>query len=480
MADGKGYIIPDEPQPDGLYCLKVYIPADDLYLYAFAGAYQFFGKWMAWERDNSQRGKLAAESWRNAIDYTFANGWLNCGDEYPDCEICMSTQELIDLIREALDMNINVSCGGGCGCGCGGTTVAPVDAPPSDYQPTAPVTGGLPEVIEGDALQHKCNMANYLMYALRLAAIQSANFTGGYQSWGDYWGDIFTFVDDPNLTKFQYQPYITIKAALSGIANTQVITIPLDPIYNDLVCSVYSAPNSQFAADNVAAMLAAAYSDYFVRTMMLEIASQLPYDIAFDVASVSSVPPGFSGRDCSQCSGGSADLPIPPAGFVLIPLLASDVVGMTQEGGTNTHSFNESQTQFSYAATDGEWNASSVTINTTAIKARAAVTHLFGCVLEVVSTNASDPDYDNIVELIDQLPGTYNYSLAGKTGIRLARYKSDDYASDNVYQEWIDQFDEISAYGAAEVTIGTSVASWQVSTRHNKTVVYKVWYIGKV
>lgn len=399
----------------------------------------------------------------------------SCGEA--DMEII---QDIIERLEELENMNINVNCGGGCGCGCGGTSIAKDDAPPSDYLTPPPTTGDIPEVIEGSALQHKCNMANYLMYSLRLAAIQSANFTGGYQSWADYWADIFTFIEDVNLTKFQYQPYITMKAAIAGVTNTDVIVQPFDVMYNDLVCSIYSAPSSQVAADNVDAMLKAGYSDYFVRTMMTEIASQLPYDAAFDMATVSNLPPSFQNRDCSSCTGGSADLPPPPAGFVLIPLLSSDVVEMTQEGGTNTHSFSQSGTQFTFTATAGEWNASSVTLNSTAIKARAAVTHLFGLVLQVVSTNASDPDYDNIVELIDGMPGTYNYHLPGKTGVKLARYKADDYASDEVYQEWIDQFDEISPYGSAPVTISTTLAAWQVGTRFNKTVVYKVWFIGKV
>lgn len=315
MSDGKGYIIPQEPQPEGFYCLKVYIPADDLYLYAFAGAYQFFSKWVAWERSDDGRGLLAAAAWKAAVDYTYAHGWIgSCGE---DCELCdMTRDELIELVREALDMNINVNCGGGCGCGCGcGKGGNTQEAPPTDYQPTQPNVPVVPSPVTPALLDAKCGMANYLIYTLRLAAIQSVSWPSGYTTWNDYFRDMFNFLPDPNLVKFDYHPYAAIKGALTGVTSTQVVTEPLDQIYNLLVCSVYSANSSSAAAQAVRDGIGGGVSDFFVRSLLLEIASQLPYDAAFDPLQLITVPAAFANRDCSQCESSGFDWPIDENGY---------------------------------------------------------------------------------------------------------------------------------------------------------------------
>jgi len=116
-----GYLIPANAQPEELLCLKVYIPKDDYYLYAFSGAYQFFGKWLAWERDTAHRGALAAAAWREAIAYTFENGWLNCGENV--CEHCDLIPIILERLEELTNMNITMNCG--CGCGCGSTQTQP-------------------------------------------------------------------------------------------------------------------------------------------------------------------------------------------------------------------------------------------------------------------------------------------------------------------------------------------------------------------
>lgn len=66
----RGYLVPDNVQPDGFRCFCVYIPDDDMYQRAFFGAYEFFGAWLAWERDDAKRGRLAADAWKKAIELT--------------------------------------------------------------------------------------------------------------------------------------------------------------------------------------------------------------------------------------------------------------------------------------------------------------------------------------------------------------------------------------------------------------------------
>lgn len=146
MRDGKGYLLPENPQPEGYQCLLLYIPDDPTgyYLAAMAGAFLDMGTWLAWEKDGTNRASLAAATWKDAIDYTFENGWLQCED---------MNDKLDDILRqleELNNMNINVNCGCGCGCGCKngsngliGEDGLPISSPippvPSTTEPESPV-----------------------------------------------------------------------------------------------------------------------------------------------------------------------------------------------------------------------------------------------------------------------------------------------------------------------------------------------------
>lgn len=152
MQDGKGYLLPENVQPEGLLCLKIYIPDDPTgyYLAAMSGAYSDMARWVQWEKDGTNRASLAAQTWKDAVDYTYENGWLNCGDM--DCcdEILDRLTNLEALLGEFANMNINVNCGCGCGCGCkgngnggvndDGTPInQPLPPPPSTTEPEEPV-----------------------------------------------------------------------------------------------------------------------------------------------------------------------------------------------------------------------------------------------------------------------------------------------------------------------------------------------------
>lgn len=102
----RGYLIPDNVQPEGFRCFFVYIPDDDMYQYAFFGAYEFFGAWLAWERDEAKRGQLAAAAWKQAIEMT---------RDAMGCESYDYTNAF-ELIAEAIgriSISQTVNCGGG-------------------------------------------------------------------------------------------------------------------------------------------------------------------------------------------------------------------------------------------------------------------------------------------------------------------------------------------------------------------------------
>lgn len=68
MINEKGYSFPDPIDPGEVACFKVYVPKDTLYLAAFWRAYQFFGEWLAWRRDDAHTGKDVAALWRPLIE----------------------------------------------------------------------------------------------------------------------------------------------------------------------------------------------------------------------------------------------------------------------------------------------------------------------------------------------------------------------------------------------------------------------------
>ena len=169
-----GYLIPDEPSPQALMCLRVFIPNDPRYLEAFSGQYHDLGTWLLWDRDGTNRGALAAAAWKEAIDYTYENGWLNCGmDEISD---------ILDRLEELENMVVNVNCG--CGCGCsGGHGAGDLIQEINDPNTNLPITP-LPGSEQGDALSNwKCDAANqlyadwYQLLSEMFAAANTGTFT---------------------------------------------------------------------------------------------------------------------------------------------------------------------------------------------------------------------------------------------------------------------------------------------------------------
>lgn len=70
----KGYILPDAPDTDDYYYLCVAVPRAYEYLIAFYGSLDYLAKWVAWERDGTDRAAQAAAVWRAANEITRANG----------------------------------------------------------------------------------------------------------------------------------------------------------------------------------------------------------------------------------------------------------------------------------------------------------------------------------------------------------------------------------------------------------------------
>jgi len=66
-SKGKGYPIPDSPGPEGYYCVRVYVPHDQLYMGAFWQSLHYLASPRAWANDADKTALVAAQVWRDAI-----------------------------------------------------------------------------------------------------------------------------------------------------------------------------------------------------------------------------------------------------------------------------------------------------------------------------------------------------------------------------------------------------------------------------
>jgi hypothetical protein len=300
------YILPENVQPDTLLCLKVYIPNDQLYLEAFSGAFNDFGRWTQWQRDGTNGASLAATIWKDAIDYTFANAWLNCGETMDCCQEILDRLTQIELGIQGLNnMNINVSsCG--CGCGCGGgisqgdlptqTTDLPIPPIPSSDAPTTPIDSW------------KCDAAN--------------------QVWSD-WYELFTsFQASVIAGDATIAALIAIAGALSVITGGLSVLLAilagaagaaaattigwvrdwLEANQDGIVCAIVSASTPAQASANALAYISANASTplgvtvgFFVKNQLTAVASDTDWNVVFNPGSIT-ISPSLVGSDCSGCS----------------------------------------------------------------------------------------------------------------------------------------------------------------------------------
>jgi hypothetical protein len=122
-----------------------------------SGAFSDMSRWTQWEKDGTNRASLAAQTWKDAVDYTYENGWLNCGMDC--CDEILDRLDSIELLLKGLtDMNINVNCGCGCACGCkNGNGGVNEDGTPINQPLPPPPSTTEPEEFVG---QWKCDAAN--------------------------------------------------------------------------------------------------------------------------------------------------------------------------------------------------------------------------------------------------------------------------------------------------------------------------------
>jgi len=86
----------------------VYLPDDPQFIANFVGAYTFFTKWLAYERDDDKTGKKAADMMWAAYEKTMESFYgSGCGDEMAfDCE---TMKDCLIEVAEAIKLNVTVN-----------------------------------------------------------------------------------------------------------------------------------------------------------------------------------------------------------------------------------------------------------------------------------------------------------------------------------------------------------------------------------
>lgn len=71
----KAYLLPDDPEPDNLRCVRMYLPDDPKFFAAFWGSMDYLATWLAWDRDEANTAALVADRMKEAVEIS-RTAWL--------------------------------------------------------------------------------------------------------------------------------------------------------------------------------------------------------------------------------------------------------------------------------------------------------------------------------------------------------------------------------------------------------------------
>lgn len=308
----KGYLIPDDPSPDGLNCVLVFYPDDPLYYAALIGSLSFLGTWVAWEKDGTTRARQAAIAWKEANEATMANCLDDLVTALAGIQAAIENQENIC----APVVNVD-SC-------CPATPSIPDDEtgndPPANTTPIGdpssdPPPDGYPTW--PDYFDAKCLAANYIADKV----IQLANSIATFASMG-----VIMFVQNLVTQMSLIIPSGWLLALGGWVMSNAVVNLIIIndddglPIFtefadaletnkSDFVCSLYS----WLSADN-ALTAVSAFIDAIIDTLNISALSKTALSAFWGMLLSSRfmnwyteeleaiVPEGYTGTiDCASC-----------------------------------------------------------------------------------------------------------------------------------------------------------------------------------
>lgn len=349
-----------------------------------------------------------------------------------DCgQLDMETiQEILDRLEELENMNINVNCGCGCG-GCGGQNQPALEdgvtiddlCPQVELPETAP-----PQTAIGE----KCDLANYLIVQVRTTLINQWSRSQSWPEFRDWWLNLFSFMPSIYIVGQSYSSYVAVSQWLSGRA-VDWITSNFDPLFNEMVCALYSSNNplaAQTALSTVMDKLPYPLSD-----SAKAIAQRLPYGALFASDIVS--PPGFSGREC--CGGvpdaqGVGPLPEPPVGYFWGTLVEGEFEFVVNNG-SGVADYNELSAQFRMSPlTTQTFHEVTVSVDVSDIIERLAASTAHGIFVQFVNPPAEQFN-NNGIRFSGNTGGSY---VAGNSFSTVMYYDNLEYANETEYQDFID------------------------------------------
>ncbi len=485
-SDGNGYLIPDIPQPDNLRCVRVYVPDDPLYMAVLLGSITYLGTWTAWERDAEKRGSLAAIAWKDANDKTLDELSMGCdGDcpdcpECPDCELCdMTKDELKEIIEEIMTITINNNvCCGGCGSNCGCDARSGVDLTPPEAPPPLPTdwegSGDIPGIFQDDA--QKCNMANYLVYTLRLSLMKAIDHSDDVGAYNEFFRSLWEgIVGEPVanwLSTFDFGIFSWIMSIINGDepAGKRVADL-FDEHFNFLVCKLFQAADEQNAYERMYVEIGRLMGhEQVISQVAQSIAARLPYQLLFAEFDSLTIPAGFENRECCGQTHDATILPSIPAGYVyMIPELSEMTMGGT---GYNTTYTAGGVILLTKGSTGQDCQHD---VNQVLLTERHGAVDVVGCLVEILSYA------DNAGE------GLIDFPLVNGPDFYFDSVGDDNHCASSLINEYADfpEFaaiiDEWATYKKTWVKpTGLPTCTWETRLNEAKSISYRIVFIGKL
>lgn len=242
-----GYLLPDgDAYTDELACMMLFYPDKPEYRQALFGALDFFGTWLAWEKEPEHKGKDAALAWSEAIALT-----RDC----IDMNTCETMLELLTEIRN----NTGIYCCDVVDVSDGDQYTDEVEDGVGDVPQNIIDAGYADDAADWDGFDdYKCMIAHLMIENIQaqvakiesfmlptgamaggvvaLAAIMAAILTGGAAIL------VYGIVVAIGLTSVVYAAL-----ALIGEAGMSDLVDDLVTHYDALVCSIYEADGSAAA-----------------------------------------------------------------------------------------------------------------------------------------------------------------------------------------------------------------------------------------
>lgn len=327
----KGYVLPGNVAPEGMICLKVYIPDDPLYLAAFSGAYERLGTWQVWEKDGTTRASQAAQHWKDVIDFTRQNGWIGgCNEMTPEC--CDALIEAINRLSTTINIS-NQYC-----CSTENTWKLPEGWEENHPVTDDPQTGEPPSLPSGDL----CDAAYQTHYDTRYLIANFAELTLQESPYEGLLAIIAT------LATAAFPSSGTLFALLAQWSSSAYGFITgdslefWDSLQQEYVCQFIMAESGIAFEQWLQEYIAENAPNLAVRLWLFTVVQMFDYSGA--MAGEYDIAPEFIGSDCSVCM--SLDVPPLPTGWYIEPLLSTDILDYAYSDNTEeitllSHTINE-------------------------------------------------------------------------------------------------------------------------------------------